>query len=698
MDRLERDGASYLAKGEPDLFTANDAWCMPVALKIGPDGSLYILDWYDRYHCSQDAARDPDGVDRSKGRLYRLRYKNTPRAPRIDLLNESDQQLVTRLGSGNIYLRETAQRILTERLAGASAELRANLESAVMREAAPRKERLHALWTLIGSGSLRPAFHLQLLAHKDSAYRAWGVRAAGNYGEVTGPIRTRIAKLARDRSPDVQLQVAIASRKLKELDALPVLNEVLASCGQDKLIPSIAWNNLHPLLDETRSARWVSLMTASGRLSPAQAALSSRMIDRFLSASHPVVDGASIAGLVGFIAEHDADRAKECLSSISAKLADLSAAGVAQLRADLAPLLRRLLAHESDAPLYLGAQLLAARLGLIKIDSAAIRDRFSSAAQPEASRLQALDAMIAFRDAELLKLLPAVLSTSTPQFTRRAFAALGRVEDVKLAEVILEAYPQLAPELQPLAIDLIMQREKWARKLLDAVLADQLPKSVLNANHLRKILESNDREALWAVEKAFGRVREERNPEREQVVAQMASHFRAGNMGDPRRGEKVFSSLCAQCHTIYGKGGKVGPDLTSDGRASFDQLLSNVFDPSLVIGPAYQVTTVVTKDGRNLTGLIAEDNDQRVVIRMPGGGDEVVPRNGVKYLRASKLSMMPEGLEAALDKKDLADLFAFLALDKPPDDPQAKLIPGAPPLAKADDTSGVSPLNKSQEK
>jgi hypothetical protein len=60
--------------------------------------------------------------------------------------------------------------------------------------------------------------------------------------------------------------------------------------------------------------------------------------------------------------------------------------------------------------------------------------------------------------------------------------------------------------------------------------------------------------------------------------------------------------------------------------------------------------------------------------------------------------MRPEGLEAALDKKDLADLFAFLALDKPPDDPQAKLIPGAPPLAKADDTSGVSPLNKSQEK
>jgi cytochrome c2 len=80
---------------------------------------------------------------------------------------------------------------------------------------------------------------------------------------------------------------------------------------------------------------------------------------------------------------------------------------------------------------------------------------------------------------------------------------------------------------------------------------------VLNANHLRKILESNDREALWAVEKTFGRVREERNPEREKVVAEMAAHFRE-HPGNPFRGQTVFRNLCAQCHTIYGEGGKVG--------------------------------------------------------------------------------------------------------------------------------------------
>lgn len=668
VDRVERDGATYLAKAEPDLLVANDAWFMPVALKIGPDGCLYILDWYDRYHCSQDAARDPQGVDRLKGRLYRLRYRNTPRAPRIDLARESDEQLVTRLSSVNIYFRETAQRILTERNADkrqriaavqdASRDLVQKLEK-IVASSVDRKARLHALWVLIGADALEPGFHQDLLTHKDAAFRAWAVRAAGDLGEVPRGIREKIVTLAHDPSADVQLQVAIASRKIEDFDALPVLSDVLAHCGHDKIIASIAWNNLHPLL-EFEASRFVSLQN---ELSPALAALSPRIVERILAAQRP--DFSSVAALIRFVAEREEQRATDCLAKLKEPSEELIA------------LLKELLARKANTPLHFSAQLLAARWGIEKIDPALIRARFASRDQPEAMRLQALDALIAFRDSGLLTELPTVFSSNLPPFVTRVLGALGRVDDPKLADILLAEYPKLAPELQPLAIDLIMQRERWARKLLDAVLANKLPKSVLNANHLRKILESNDREALWAVEKAFGKIRGERNPQREKVVAEMGAYFRE-HTGDPHRGQTVFRNLCAQCHTIYGEGGNVGPDITANGRASFEQLLSNVFDPSLVIGPAYQVTTVVTRDGRNLTGLIAEDNERRIVIRMPGESEEMVPRNNVKYTRVSKLSMMPEGLESALDKKDLADLFAFLSLDKPPTDPAAKLIPGAP--------------------
>src|SRR6266480_3448906 len=95
-DELTRDGATYFAKPRPDFLTANDAWFMPVVQKTGPDGCLYILDWYDRYHCYQDANRDPAGIDRKHGRLYRVRYQGTPRAPKFDMAKESDDQLIGR--------------------------------------------------------------------------------------------------------------------------------------------------------------------------------------------------------------------------------------------------------------------------------------------------------------------------------------------------------------------------------------------------------------------------------------------------------------------------------------------------------------------------------------------------------------------------------------------------------------------------
>jgi putative heme-binding domain-containing protein len=686
VDRLERDGATYFAHEEPDLLTANDAWFMPVSLKIGPDGCLYILDWYDRYHCSQDAARDPAGVDRLKGRLYRLRYGEASRAEKTDLAAESEDRLIARLASGNIFLRESAQRILTERSSGppsdgegndgigkARDELRRKLEDATT--AGSRKARLHALWVLIGSGSLEASFHQQLLEHGDATFRAWGVRAAGNFGNVALSIREAVRALAHDPSRDVQLQVAIASRKIEGCDALPVLLEVLAHCGNDKVIPAIAWQNLHPLL-EVDSARLVELLPAGKTATPPGiAALMPRLVERILNARQ--LDAESVARLIEYAADRTPDRASECIANISSNLAALNDTQRAELKQQLRPVIDKLLNDPGSANYRLSVELLAGRLGLAAIEVAEVRRKFLSDAEPESVRLEALEALIAFRDRGLLKELPGALVSARPDLVARILAALGRIDDPKLADVILAQYPRLAPEVQPLAIELVMQREPWARKLLDAVLKDRLPKGALNANHLRKILESNDREALWAVEKAFGKLREERNPEREKVVAQMGEFLRA-NIGDPHAGQQVFKNLCAQCHTIYGQGGKVGPDITSNGRASFEQLLSNVFDPSLVIGPDYQVFTVVTKDGRNLTGLMVENNEQRIVVRMAGESDETVPRNNVEYTRRSKLSMMPEGVEAIFSKKDLADLFAFLALDSPPTNPAAKSIPGAP--------------------
>ncbi len=116
-DVTERRGSTYFGTPRKDFLTSNDVWFMTVEQMTGPDGSLYVLDWYDRYHCYQDASADPKGVDRLHGRLYRVRYKDTPYLPKdFDLSKESDEQLIGRLEGGNDFLRATARRLLAERL------------------------------------------------------------------------------------------------------------------------------------------------------------------------------------------------------------------------------------------------------------------------------------------------------------------------------------------------------------------------------------------------------------------------------------------------------------------------------------------------------------------------------------------------------------------------------------------------------
>jgi putative heme-binding domain-containing protein len=677
VDVLRRAGSTYFATAAPDFLTANDQWFMPVAQKTGPDGCLYVLDWYDRYHCYQDANRDPKGIDRTHGRLYRVRYKNTPRAPKFDLAAEGDDKLLERLGSPNVYFRDLAQRLLCERNTPA---VRGKLEKLILDDKAPRKARMHALWALIGGGKLDPAFHQRLLAHADPGYRAWAVRAAGNAGKVAEAVRSRVVALATDRSRDVQLQVAIAARKLEGVQAMPVLLDVLGACGDDKLIPNIVWQNLHPLL-EGQGGKFLAEVKKRGAVANLGQVVP-RVVERVLAARKP--DPGLLLDLFGVLAEGkgaDVSGARQCLAVLAGKLqtGEIAGAQAEALRGRFGPALRKLLQAKPASPLRAEAGVLAATLK----DPAGLevaRATFIEKRESEALRLRALEALVAAGDRGVLEAAGGVLGDvkGQPKALRgQVVSALGKLDDPRVARVLLTHYAKMEPDLQPRAVEVLTQRTAWGKELLKAVAAKKVPAGALNVNHVRRLLASKDAELVKQVRAQWGAVREGRNPEREKVVKEMGDLLRR-TPGDARRGIAVFKKLCAQCHKIHGEGQDVGPDVTSNGRASFEQLLSNVFDPSLVIGAAYQAVIVETKKGRSLTGLLVEDGPARVVLKGEGGKQEVIARKDVERVTVSKVSLMPENVEKQLKPQEIADLFAFLTLDKHPDDPKARRIPGAP--------------------
>jgi putative membrane-bound dehydrogenase-like protein len=676
VDRLERDGSTYRAQADPDFLEANDSWFMPVVQKTGPDGCLYILDWYDRYHCYQDARRDPEGIDRLKGRLYRVRYKDTPRAPRFDLARETSEQLIDRLASPNVLYRDLAQRVLAERNDGAA---RPKLQSLVLDVGAPRKARMHALWALLGARPLDGAFHVRLLADRDAGFRAWGVRAAGNAHTVDSAVSEKVLALVDDPSPDVLLQVAIAARKIEGINARTALLGVLRRCGDDELIPHIVWQNLHPLLEDQGDAFVRAVKEIDLEKSPRVAEILPRVIERLLA--RRTADASQIASLLEALSRQSDDKATaQALNTITREIqnGEVSGEELASLRKELGPVASRAWTEEGQGPLALDFALLVACCDDDK-GLAAVRNAFRDAKLHESRRLQALETLLFLRDHRVLDHVEHALSTesatTSADFRGRVLAALGKLDHSRVAEVVLSAYPKMEPELQPKAIELLTQRTPWSKRLLHAIAQKSVSADALNVNQIRKLLSSKDEEIAKQVRAHWGAVREGRNPKREQLIAQMRAMLQK-TPGDPEAGHQVFKKVCGQCHKIYGEGQEVGPDLTGSGRTDFEQLLSNVFDPNLVIGAAYQATTVATSDGRVLTGLLVEDNAQRIVLKTQGGKLETIPRGDVEEMKVSPLSLMPEDMEKQISTQELVDLFAFLSLDKHPSDPTAKRLPG----------------------
>jgi putative membrane-bound dehydrogenase-like protein len=704
VDKLQRDGSTYFATPEPDFLTANDAWFMPVVQKTGPDGCLYILDWYDRYHCYQDANRDPAGIDRLKGRLYRVRYKDSPRALKFDLAKETDEQLIELLGNPIVFIRETAQRLLQERdIRNQSSKLMALIND----PKTSTKMRRHAAFVMLSKPQLDSEIlevHPTQGFARDVVLEAWRVRQMFENPELRQIIKdagsvTEWSKQLRAEPLPVMLQSIIGISKLPHTRGVfHAWMSAHASSGDDKLLPHIVWQNMHPRLEEHTDDFLAVLQEGEYLKQKHVANLMPRVTERLLGRKDP--DPKPVVELFQLLESRDVSAARQCLAVVASRIqsGEIRGERLDLLKQHLQPELAKFVKSGAAHPLGLDAALLAVTWK----DATAlgyVRQTWTTAGLAPELRLQALRALVAAGDGQILDSVSTALTDkprpspvqptmSATEFRAQVLAALSPLDQPRVADVVLQAYPHLEPDVQPKAIELLTQRASWAKRLLprltpapasggrEAPEKDTIPAAAINLNQARRLLDTGDKEIAALVEKHWGSVRSAPNADRAKMIAEFKQTLRT-TPGDPFAGEKAFKKVCAQCHKIYGEGADVGPDVTSNGRNDFNQLLSNVFDPSLVIGAGYRSYTVATQDGRVLNGLLVEESQQRIVLKVQGGKLETIPRADIDVFKVSEISMMPEQLEKQLTPQEIIDLFAFLILDKHPSDKSAKRLPGA---------------------
>ncbi len=678
-----------------DLLTANDAWFMPVVQKVGPDGCLYILDWYDRYHCYQDANADPAGIEREKGRLYRLRYKETPRAPKFDLAKETDEQLIERLGSPNVYFRETAQRVLQER--GTRDAYIATLKMASIPDASVAKRR-HATFSAIGMNFDWKAEQLpNYPSHDptDTVMQAWRQRSQFS----TLPADVTQASLDQMLATTLkQLADADALAAPNSLHPRTILNNaiglgkvtyhpmVLANWlinisvfPDDTLMTQVAWQNIHPLLEDHTDDFLMVLEKGKFLRNASIAKLMPRFAARILDRKDFQAD--EIAKLLTLLSEQNDEDCQHAAQSLLWSLADssqtggLDAAKRDALKTAFASTFEAVSKAGESHPLYVPATQVQCSWGDAK--AIASVEKMLAETKDEPHKIGCLKALIGGAAPSALSIAEKLLDTTSVGTQEQLLFLLGRMNAPQIAPAVLARYAKFDPGLQPKALELLATRVEWSTPLLAAINNKSISKDALNLNQLRRMASFKDEAFAKQFKAIYGTIREGRNPDREGVI-NFTKDFLRGTPGDAERGIAVYKKVCAQCHKLYGEGAEVGPDITLSGRNNWDQLLSNVLDPSLVIGGAYQARILQTADGRVLTGLPVEETDQRVVLKVQGGKLETIPRDQIEVYKVSEISMMPEQLEKQLTPQELADLFSYLALDKPPSDPKAKYLPGYP--------------------
>lgn len=651
MDRLARKGSGFVARHEDDFLLANNPWFRGIEMKYGPDGGVYLLDWTDNGEC-----HDHDGVHRTSGRIYKITYGDPHRvAPGLDLQQWGNLRLVNELGRKNQWYVRKAIRILQERGA-LEADAVDRLKTLYL--ACPEPAiRLSALWILA---------HTRSVATADTPGKScididWMAGQLGDRDEavVCGLVRrmvdrglddvTAFRHLAESTESDlVRLHLAGALQKmarggLRAEDAWPLV-EVLACqahLGTDTNYQLLVWYGLEAYVPEM-PGRSIAL----ARQTPFP--LLKRFIARRLAHgihAHPEhldelvkdLPEADAVPVVAGLAEALHGWGKvQAPASWEAFAAGLAAHPDEKLQANLAEL-----------NTLFGAGLPVAQLKKIVVDKK----------QSLAGRLNAVRSLVAAgpeHDALLFTQL------GDREVHLEVIRGLAAHEHPETARMLVKFYGRFKTPARRAAMAAMVSRPEWAGVLLEAIRKGTIPRGELSAFHARQVAGFNDEGLSGLLYETWGQVR--KSPaEKEAAMKKWTALLTPARLAgaDLVSGEAAFQRACAACHVLFGRGGKLGPELTGTDRRNTFYLLENILDPGAVVPIDYRVMILEKKDGTVLAGSLVEQNEQ--VVTLQTTTERVtVPRRKIKRLERGLVSTMPEGLLQVFSEQEVVDLVAFL--------------------------------------
>jgi putative heme-binding domain-containing protein len=643
---IEPDGSTFKTWDINYPVTTTDQWFRPVDIKVGPDGAIYVADWYDgqvnhyRNHQGQ--------IDKSNGRIYRLKSKGAKPIAPFDLGKLSSPELVGFLGHKNEWFRQQALRLIGDHKDESVVPL---LTAMVQNNTG--QLALEALWALNLSGGFNDSIAVNTLGHSDPFVRLWTVRLLGDACKVNGEIAGKLAALAgTEPNVEVRAQLACSARRLPAEHAIPIIRGLL---GRDedqteKRLPLLIWWALEAQCETNRDAvLGMFKEPAVWRLALTREHILPRLMQRFALAGTRQ-DLVTCAKLLQLSPGHE-----ETSKLMAGFELAFKGRSLAQIPDELAEAIART-----------GGESVV--LGLRRGDARAVDEALrviGDATEPNERRLRYIEILGEVRQPRSQPVLLRIISNDRDQLLQKAaLTALQRSTDSVVATAVLDRFQTFDQGARTAALGLLASRPEWSLQMLQAVDAARLPASIITPDAAQKMKTYSDPKLLQFLRKYCPQERVSTTAEMQQQVQQYETVIRAGG-GNPYEGRKLFTMSCGLCHKLFGQGAQIGPDLTPYKRDDLDTMLTNIVNPNAEIREGYETYLVSTKDGRTLSGFLADKDNRVVVLRGLDGVNQVLAQDQISEMKSTGTSLMPQGLLSALAEQQLRDLFAYLQSAQP---------------------------------
>lgn len=674
---LQPSGSGFSAYYGWNLAAGDDEWTAPIVAEVGPDGQVWMIDWYNfivqhnptpqGFKTGKGNAYETPLRDKTHGRIYRIVHRDAPKeSTRTINLNPDDRaSLLAGLKSDNQFWRLQAQRLLVERGKGDVVPALIKLvRDKTVDSIGLNPAAIHALWTLKGLGALENGNNESRRAAEAAlSHPSAGVRRNALFvlpREEASSAHVVAAHSLDDPDPQVRLAALMTIADLPpDRGSARALADVLAAGklqGDRWLLHAATSAAARNDLDYLKS---IAARKPPDGAIPDVLAVTSRAAEHYARGGPADSVGSVLVASAG-----GGPRIAEAI--VSGLSRGWPKGGPVRVLPEVDAAIRRL--AKSLPPSGRGALVnLASRWGVASLEPLAleIAESFLKIArdpsQPESTRIKAAADLVEFRprDAAVPPKLTALISPRTsPTLAAGLVESLARGESPAVGPTLIEVLPSLTPSVRPSVARALLARREWTSALVDGLERGALRPSELTLDQKQALAAYPEpglrKRANRIIEQGGGLP----DLDRQKVIERLSPLVLEG--GDAVAGKKVFIDQCAKCHRHNGEGGKVGPDLSGMAAHPRAELLVHILDPSRSVEGNFVQYTVATTDGRVVNGLLSSESKNAVELTDAEGKRQVIAREDIDQIAASKKSLMPEGFEKQVEPARLADLLAFL--------------------------------------